>query len=279
MRARLLVLFAVGLLSQFAAWASATTPTFFILQEDKRFLQTGPSTVTGDGFSFQGRASPNDGVGPIAYDGGTLTPPAASPLGAVPMGPVGVEVRYSSGKVDQTTFQTNFPGGIYTFHMTNSGNPALTQTEAVDSTIVTAPNTVGMLTASSFSGLQGMDSTKSFTVNFNTFADPNPTALIFFAVQDSLGNTPIFDGLQPNVTQDTIPANALQPGKQYNFFLFFDNIAITADNQGEVLLDNRTSGSFTTAPEPSTALPLIALGLAALAGRTRRTRTQCEVIA
>jgi hypothetical protein len=267
---RVLVVFAVGVLGEFAAWASATTPTFFILQEDKRFLQTGASTVIGDGFNFLGRATPNDGVGPIAYDGGTLTLPAAGPLGTVPLGPVGAEVRYASGKIDQTTFQTDYPNGTYTFHMTSSGNASLTQTEAVDSTIVTAPTTVGMLSASTFNSLQGMDPTKSLTVNFDAFTDANPTALIFFAVQDSHGNTPIFDGLQPNVTQDTIAANTLQPGNQYTWFLFFDNIAITADNNGEVLLDNRTSGSFSTVPEPVTVLPLIALAIAVLTGRRRQ---------
>jgi len=75
-------------------------------------------------------------------------------------------------------------------------------------------------------------------------------------VQDASGNTPIFDGIQPNVVSDIIPANTLKAGTQYSYFLFFDNIAITADNNGEVLLDNRTMGSFSTqaVPEPASAL-------------------------
>jgi len=65
--------------------------------------------------------------------------------------------------------------------------------------------TVPLLSSGSFNGLQGMDASKPITLSFNAFTDANANALIFFAIQDSLGQTPVFDGLQPNVTQDTIP--------------------------------------------------------------------------
>jgi hypothetical protein len=237
------------------ARCALAVPTFYILQEDTRFIQNGPSSTVGDGFQFLGRATPNDGVGPIDFDGGSISFPATSPLTPKSLAPFGAELDYRSAKIDQTTFQTDYPNGIYTFHLTDSANAGHTQTEAVDSTIVAPAQTVPILSASSFNSLQGMNTGQPITVSFNSFNNPSPSALIFFAIQDAVGNTPVFDGLQPNVTQDTIPTNTLQPGTQYSFFLFFDNIAISADNNAEVLLDNRTQGAFTTAavPEPVNA--------------------------
>lgn len=250
--------------------AAAIVPTFYILQEDTRFVQTGPSTTTSDGFTFQGRATPNDGSSPIGFDGGTLSFPAPSPLTPQTLTPSAPNLVYSSGKVNQTTFQTNFPSGTYTFNLTDSTNPSHTGTEAIDSSIGVPVTTTPTLTAASFTGLQGLNTAQPFTVNWNAFSNAGANALIFFAVQDSLGNTPIFDGLQPNVTQDTIPANALTPGTAYNFFLFFTNNAFTADNNGQVTTDGRTSGAFTTlaVPEPATA-SLALLGFGVLFRRRR----------
>jgi hypothetical protein len=255
------------------ATAARGVPTFFILQRDTRFTQTGPSTTAADGFLFQGRATPNDGIGPIDFNGGTISFPATSPIPTSALGPSGAELSYSSGKIlDQTTFQTDYPvSGNYTFHLTDSANAAHTQTETVNDGIGTAVATVPALTAASFNGLQGMDPSKAFTVNFNSFADPGPGALIFFAIQDSLGNTPVFDGLQPNVTQDVVPANKLQPGTQYNFFLFFENNAISPDNIAQVTLDTRTKGSFTTQAVPEASAGLLAM-LTLSGGRVLRRR-------
>jgi hypothetical protein len=119
-----------------------------------------------------------------------------------------------------------------------------------------------------------MDASKSITVSFNAFADAGPNALIFFAIQVSLGNTPVFDGLQPNVTQDVIPANRLTPGTSYSYFLFFENNAISADNLAQVTKDVRTRGTFATqnVPEPMTGTMIGCVMLSALAGRRRSRR-------
>jgi len=245
-------------------------PTFYIVQKDARYTQSGPSTVGLAGYQFLGRATPNDGIGPIDFNGGTISFPAGSPVPTSALGPVGAELQYRSGVLDLATFQADYPDGSYHFHLTDSANASHTQDESVDSSIAAPPTSIPALTAASFNGLQGMDSTKSFTVNFNTFTGANADALIFFGVTNSSGSTILFDGLQPNVTQDTIAANVLQPGQQYNFLLFFSNVAITADNNGEVLQDNRTAGSFTTAPEPSSAaVCMLALGALALRRRKR----------
>jgi hypothetical protein len=264
---------AAGVLCGLASPALAV-PTFFVLQTDTRFIQTGPSTTVSDGFDFIAQAAPNDFASPMDFDGGTVSFPASSPIATSPLGPIGVSLEYQSGKIlNQATFQTDYPAsGTYTFHMTDSTNAAHTQTQAVDNSVGTPVTTTPALTAASFSGLQGLDVTHPFTVNFNSFANPSPAALIFLAVQDSLGNTPVFDGLQPNVTQDVIPANTLSPGTSYNFFLFFENVGSTTNTQ--VTFDNRTSGSFTTAavPEPASAATLGLVTLTCLTGRRRRQR-------
>jgi hypothetical protein len=263
----LLLVVTVVMTGSLASRARATVPTFFVVQKDARFLQTGPSTTVGDGFDFIGKAQPNDGVSPIAYDGGTLSFPAASALSTAPLGPSGVSLQYASGKVAQSTFQADYPNGTFTFHMTNSGNASLTQTEAVDNSTVPVPTSDPMLSAASFNALQGMDPTKALTVSFNAFTGANANALIFFAIQDSSGHSLIFDGLQPNVTQDTIAAGTLQAGAQYSFVLFFSNVAITPDNNGEVLMDTRTTGSFSTVPEPTTGLSFALAGVLLLLRR------------
>lgn len=245
-------------------------PTFYIVQRDARYTQGGPSALALTGFQLQGRATPNDGVGPIDFNGGTITFPASSPLTTTALGPVGAELDYRSPVVDQATFQTDYPNGVYSFHLTDSTNAAHTQNESVDSTIAAPPTAVPTLTSTSFSGLQGMNASQPFTVNFNAFTGANANALIFFGVTDSAGNTVLFDGLQPNVTQDTIGANVLQAGKQYSFVLFFSNVAITADNNGEVLQDNRTSGTFVTAPEPASGAVLCFLSLSLILRRRSR---------
>jgi hypothetical protein len=251
-----------------SAWA---VPTFFEVQNDARFIQTGPSTTTTSGFDFVGAATPNDGIGPLDFDGGTITFPAASPLSTTPLSPSGVNLRYSSGLVNQATSQADYPVGTYTFHLTDSANPSHTQDEAVDNSIGTMPTTTPMLTPASFNGLQGMNSSQAFTVNWGSFADANATSLIFFAVLDSSNNVLVEDGLQPGVTQDTIPAGTLQAGQQYAVALLFGNFAITPDNNGEVIKENRTDAFFTTqaVPEPAS---VIGLALAGMFGLSRRRK-------
>ena len=251
-------------------------PTFYIIQKDALFSQTGPTTVTPAGFQFLARATPNDGSSPINYNAGTVSFPAASPLTTTALGPVGQELRYNSGIVNQTTYQTDYPDGNYNFHLTNS-SPAATEnaTVTVDSVTATPPPTsIPTLTAASFNALQGMDPTQPFTMHWNNFTGANPNALIFLFITNSTGASVFFDGPQPNVTQDTIPANTLQLGQQYGFKLFFSNTTVgplvSSDGvQGEVLQDNRTSGTFTTVPEPSSAA-LWLLGLGATGLRRKR---------
>jgi hypothetical protein len=247
-------------------------PTFFVLQTDTRFIQSGPSTTVSDGFSFTAQAAPNDFASAMDFDGGTVSFPASSPIPTSPLSPSGVSLDYASGKVtNQATFQSDYPAsGIYTFHMTDSANASHTQTQAVDNSTGVPVTTIPALTAASFNGLQGLDVTHPFTVNFNSFTGAGSTALIFLAIQDSLGNTPVFDGLQPNVTQDVIPANTLTPGTSYKFFLFFENDTDTTNTQ--VTVDDRTSGSFTTAavPEPASGAVLLVTALGCLTTRRRR---------
>lgn len=255
-----------------AETSALSVPTFFVVQDDAKFTQTGPSTVVADGLTFVGSATPNDGIGPIDFDGGTISFPAASPLAPAALSPNSPNLQYSSGTVSPSVFHADYPTGIYTFHLTDSTNPSNTQTESVDSSIATMPSTVPMLTAASFNALQGMDPTKAQTVNFNSFADAGAPSLIFFALVDSSNDVLLEDGLQPGVTQDVIPANMLSPGSQYDVILFFTNTVITADNNGEVLMDNRTDTFFTTQSVPEPASGMLCL-ITTAAAFTRRRRS------
>ena len=103
-------LIVAGTVCALATPASFAVPTFFVLQRDTRMVQTGPSTLAVDGFTFQARATPNNGTGPIDFDSGSVSFPASSPLAPAALSPNGAEVSYSSGKVvDQTAFQTDYP--------------------------------------------------------------------------------------------------------------------------------------------------------------------------
>lgn len=268
MRQHWSVILALGTVCALAGQAFSV-PTFYILQEDARYTQIGATATALQGYQFLGRATPNDGIGPIDFNGGTISFATGSPLGPTALSPVGNELDYRSGTVTQATFQSDYPAGIYNFHLTDSANAAHTQDEAVDSRITPAPMTIPTLTAATFNGLQGMDPTKAFTISFNSFTDANPNALIFLGIVDSGNNTVLFDGLQPNVTQDTIAANTLSAGQQYATVLFFSNVNITPDNNGEVLMDNRTTTFFTTAPEPS-GVAILALAAGGLIKRRQR---------
>jgi len=120
----------------------------------------------------------------------------------------------------------------------------------VDSRIVAAPATVPLLSAASFKRVAGMDPTKALTVSFNAFADASANGLIFFAVQDASGNTPIFDGFSL-----TSSATSSPPTRSRRDAILRISCSSTTSRsrrqQWRVLLDNRTMGSFSTQAVPS----------------------------
>ena len=249
---------------------------FYIIQKDTRYTQTsGAAPTTPDGFDFFATVTT-----PGSFDGGTTTVPVTNQV--LPLANQGTQLQFGSGVIaGQTTFNATFPLGVYSFHLTDTANPANTADATVDDSTETFP-IIPALTPSSFAALQSMDPTQALTVQFNTFTGAPPPfngPLTFFAiVRQSNGSIVQFDGLQPDVGQDAIPANTLLAGEQYRYILFFSNDAVGTNTQ--LQLNSRTQGFFTpgaaaaAAPEPSTAW----LGWAAIAllvGRFHR-RSACR---
>lgn len=235
---RVLGLFAIACITP--AFGSTA---FYIIQKDTRFTQTSTAApTTPDNFDFFATVSPD-----ATFDGGTVTGPGA--FGTQTLSNLGTELQYGSGII-----ATQNPTGTYTFNVTDSGTPANNTSVSVDDTTETFPDAIPALTGASYTGLQNLDPTQAFTVNFNTFT--GPAALAFFAILDLNTNAvPIFDGLQPNAGQDTIAANSLVGGDSYEFILFFTTNVDTTNTQ--LQLTDRTRGFFTTqgaVPEPGTVL-------------------------
>jgi hypothetical protein len=249
--------------------AFAQTTPFFVVQESATFNQTGPTTTVLKGYEFFGEAGSNDFVTPLpADDIGTLQIPSA--LGTVSMPPAGVELQFDSGNLDQATFQSEFPTGIYTFDL--SGSEPAHQPMNVDVNIASGSVTVPTLTAASFNALQGMDPTQDMPVDFNAFSGDE----IEFAVLDSSDNV-LFSEFVAG-TEDTIPANLLAAGEQYRLALVFVNVETPTDgngteldDNGQILLVSQGNTIFTTLPEPASAL-IGMLGIGAWCGLSRRSR-------
>lgn len=102
------------------------------------------------------------------------------------------------------------------------------------------------MTSSSYSALQGIDPTQAFSIFFNQFDSTNwPGELGFFFLVDKATSSIVFsDAPQPTVTQENIPANTLQPGKQYLFALFFTTN--TGGTNSQLQVNSETQGLFTT---------------------------------
>ena len=228
---------------------------FYIIQKDTRYTQTsGAGPTTPDGFDFFATVTT-----PGSFDGGTAMVPVTNQV--LPLANQGAQLQFGSGVIaSQATFNATFPLGVYSFHLTDSTNPGNTADATVDDSTETFA-IIPALTALSFAALQSMDPAQALTVQFNTFTGAPPPfngPLTFFAiVRQSNGSIVQFDGLQPDVGQDVIPANTLLAGEQYRYILFFSNDAVGTNTQ--LQLNSRTQGFFTpgtaaaAAPEPASA--------------------------
>lgn len=175
----------------------------------------------------------------------------------------GTNFNYGS-QYDSTpsTQQSDFPYGTYTITASNSVTNNV-QSESFNYSADYFTTAIPALTASSFSGLNGLNAANGYTVAFNAFTpDPNVTVgLTFFSIFDASNNL-IFTsgGLSSAATSVYIPLNTLLANSAYTYELDFTDriIGYDAVNNVNTLqgFDVRTDGSFTTAaavPLPAAA--------------------------
>jgi hypothetical protein len=240
---------------------------FYIVQKDIRYLQTSNLAPTAsNGFNLFFTV-----MTPGAFDGGTVMTPGSA--GTETLLPTGSSLQFGSGVLADGSA---FPTGNYLFHLTDSTNPANTADRTVDDNVERFPSVIPALTAASWDALQTFDPTMPFTFQFNTFSTSDSPLTFFAIVNQSDNSIPVFDGLQPNVGQDTVAANTLQNGTPYRFIIFFSNNIVGTDTQ--LQLEWRTQGFFTpgsnatATPEPA-SISMCLLGAAGMLGALRRKRS------
>jgi hypothetical protein len=174
-----------------------------------------------------------------------------------------------------------FPFGTYTVTATNSGT-STSQSGVIDYAADLFTTDVPALSAATYDGLQGLNTTSNFKLHFNSWAqNPGVTeAFTFFSIVDAATNNTVFTGgfLSTSTTDLALPAGTLLPDTQYRFELDFSGRLNGFDDTNQVFtqqgFDVRTDGSFTTGtgvPEPG-CLALFLSGGAMLFGvRMRRT--------
>jgi PEP-CTERM motif len=233
--------------------------TFYVIQKDTRFLQTSSSAPsTPDSYDFFATAEDADGVTPLPFTSGMVTGPGVP--ANIPLTFDGVKLQFSSGVIDLATLNASYPTGDYKFDITNG-----TTSESVTVHDPSPESFPPIPFVTNFDSLAGLDPTNPFTFTFNAEGVHNAPGLLgFLFIRDTLTSTTlILHSFQPDVTQDTIGANVLNPGTQYQFILFFTNSIVGTNTQ--LSINNRTSGIFTTAgagavPEPGT-IAMVAIGI------------------
>jgi hypothetical protein len=242
------------------------------------YSQTDNVTLNAQGAFFSSSAVVS-GLATAAYDSGTMTigDPDTGPSYALTSSDGGHSFGLQSPTLpSQADMDAQFPlSSRYTFVLA-SGLASATATMDVGANhFAAAPP---MLTGSSFSALQGMNTSQALSLSFNAFeAVPGATdEFIFLSFYDYTTATWLYPlGFAPRTTTGyTLDAGLLAPGHDYAFELIFSvRVSLPGDGADfapQVGFDLRTNGLFATAvPEPATAA-LWLLGLAALAGTSRR---------
>jgi hypothetical protein len=218
------------------------------------------------------------------YDAVQMTYPGpGSPVVLPQVSPT--QFHYQTGYyANQAAMDAAFPMGNYAFAASLGGGTPDTTSFTYQNDYY--PSTLPYLAGTTFSQLQGMDATKSFTFQFSPFVPgtlpTNNESNIFLTIYDQTKGMFVFnDGFLPNTTTSVVvPANTLTPGDSYSYELIFDNRATGLDSPGatfsaQISYDYRADGNFTAAsvPEP-TAIVLVAPVAMCLAWFATRRRAK-----
>jgi hypothetical protein len=216
---------------------------------DARLFETNTADVVSATLTYPGPASPGT-YAATTYSNTTLD--------------------YGMNELSTAALQTGFPFGTYTVDY--SGGTAGTGSASASYTQNAFSSTIPTLTPTTFTGLQGLDTSQPFTIAFNTDM-PIPASTendVFVNIFDAgTGTIAIGQGFLPSTTTSFfVPANTLAPNTSYNVHVIFsDRISTTSSGVDTTLgFDQDTSAAFTTAavPETSTTVSLgllLALGL------------------
>jgi hypothetical protein len=244
------------------------------------FTQTDNVTLNAQGAFFSASAVVSNQA-TTSYDSGTLTigDPDTGPSYALASNDGGHSFGLQTPTLaSQAAMDAQFPlSSTYTFVLAGGPASATADMAVGANTYAAAPP---MLTGSSFSSLQGMDSTQPLSLGFSPFdavagADAE---FIFFSLYDYTTATWLYPlGFAPRTTPGlTLDAGLLAPGHDYAFELIYD-VRINLPGSGadfapQIGFDLRTTGLFTTAvPEPAT-WALWLLGAFGLRARVRTSR-------
>jgi hypothetical protein len=217
-------------------------------------------------------------VNPGDFAAVALTYPGpASPISLDQQVTPPTDFGYQTGAyASQAAMDADFPLGTYQFDATGgtSGPAATSYDYSADAFSQTTP----YLDGTSYSDLQGMDPDVPRPVAFSAMTpDPSTSdAFIFFTIYDNNMNMLVFDAgfLSPSTAGSIIPAGTLQPNESYTYELIYSDRVLVpspgAEFEAQLGFDLRTTGTFTTVPEPA-AIELIGLAVLAL-GLTAGTR-------
>ncbi len=171
---------------------------------------------------------------------------------------------------------TAFPTGTYTF-TANNGDTASYNYTAND-----YAGSLPYLTGTTYTDLQGMNSSQAFNFTFSPFVTGGTAtdSFMFLTIFDSTSGTFVYDaGFLPATTTGLLlPAGTLHAGDQFSYELDFSNRDILTsgfsggDFPPQLGFDVRTSGTFSSAaatatPEPSTIVLFGLGGLLVCVGR------------
>jgi len=224
--------------------------------------QTGDgATLASNGYFF---ASSLFSTGANDFNAVQLTYPGpGSPVSLAQSSPT-IFAYQTANVPNQAALDAQFPTGTYAFSATGPGGPDST---SFNYSTDLYPQSQPFLTGTDYSALQGMDATAPFTVHFSPFVTGSGAneSFIFFTIRDQATNMLVFDaGFQPaTTTSRTLPANTLAPGHTYTYEVIFSNrVGVPspgANFDAQIGFDFRTTGTFTSVPEPFGILPAILL--------------------
>lgn len=255
-----------------ALWCGAArggpVHTYVLAISSTPVLDAGGKLI-GTDYAFNAVVSLND---PSAFDGATLNYPG--PGNPQPYTKSGQSFTAEGLFTNRSTLNAAYPFGTYSTTLTNSVSGAST-TLTIQYNLDATPGPTPVLSPASLQGLQGLNPSRAYTLQFNSFL-PDPQASRSFTdvfIQgSSTSDIPVNAVLSPGATNYTIAANTLAPDKRYTLAVYFENDVQGIDGSVLTSVDffnfvqlNIVTGPAVVIPEPTgLALAVVCLGTLAL---------------